>query len=158
MTQPQFDPLAGQIIAAAINVHRALGPGLFENPYKQCLAYELRKQGLVVATEVVLPVIYENVRIECGYRLDILVERVIIVEVKSIDRFAQIHTAQALTYLKLTDARQLLLMNFNSPTLKSGLRSFLRGGKEVPQEALDEDELPDLGMAQAHGFAGGESE
>jgi len=144
MTQPRFDPLAGKIIAAAIKVHRALGPGLFENPYKHCLAYELHRQGLLVATEVVVPVVYETVRIECGYRLDLLVERAIIVEVKSIDRFAPIHTAQALTYLKLTDARQLLLMNFNAPTLKAGLKSFLRGGIEVPREALDEYELPEL--------------
>jgi hypothetical protein len=85
---------------------------------------------------------------ECtGYwaraRLDLLVERAIIVEVKSIDRFAPIHTAQALTYLKLTDARQLLLMNFNAPTLKAGLKSFLRGGREVPIDAADVHELPD---------------
>jgi GxxExxY protein len=70
MTTPRFDPLAGRIIAAAIKVHRALGPGLFETPYKQCLAYELRKDGLTVATEVVLPVVYDKVRIDCGYRLD----------------------------------------------------------------------------------------
>jgi GxxExxY protein len=157
MTQPHFDPLAGRIIAAAIKVHRALGPGLFENPYKQCLAYELQKQGLLVATEVVLPVTYENVRIECGYRLDILVERAIIVEVKSIDRFAQIHTAQALTYLKLTNARQILLMNFNAPTLKAGLRSFLRGGIEVPPETINEHKLPEPGAAEAEGLAGGHS-
>ena len=143
MTQPQLDPLAGRIIAAGIKVHRTLGPGLFENPYKQCLAYELRKQGLLVTTELVLPVIYDDVRIDCGYRLDILVERSIIVEVKSIERFAPIHTAQALTYLKLTDARQLLLMNFNAPTLKAGLKSFLRGGMEVPIDAVDEYELPE---------------
>jgi len=144
MTTPRFDPLAGRIIAAAIKVHRALGPGLFENPYKQCLAYELQKDGLTVATEVVLPVVYDKVRIDCGYRLDILVEGAVIVEVKSIERYAPIHTAQALTYLKLTEARQLLMMNFNAPTLKAGLKSFLRGGIEVPREALDEYELPEL--------------
>jgi GxxExxY protein len=143
MSQPQLDPLAGKIIGAAIRVHRILGPGLFESPYKQCLAYELHKQGLLVASEVAVPVIYEKVKIDCGYRLDLLVERAIIVEVKSIDRFAPIHTAQALTYLKLTDARQLLLMNFNAPTLKAGLKSFLRGGREVPIDAADVHELPD---------------
>ena len=143
MTDPRRDPLAGTIIAAAIKVHRALGPGLFENPYKHCLAYELQKQGLLVQMELVLPVIYENVRIECGYRLDLLVDRAIIVEVKSVERFATIHTAQALTYLKLTDARQLLLMNFNAPTLKAGLKSFMRGGIEESRVFPEGYDLPE---------------
>ena len=94
-------------------------------------------------TELALPVVYETVRIDCGDRLDILVEKSIVVEVKSIERFAPIHAAQALTYLKLTGARQVLLMNFNAPTLKAGLKSFIRGGIEVPRNTLDEYEIPE---------------
>jgi GxxExxY protein len=132
MAEVQRDPVAGQIIDAAIEVHHQLGPGLLESTYKRTLAYELSARGLHIDQEVAIPVSYKGVAIDCGYRLDLLVDHAIIVEVKSVERLAPIHDAQVMTYLRLTGARQALLLNFNETTLMRGLRSFLGRGKHVP--------------------------
>ena len=121
----KYDAVVDQIIGAAIKVHRTLGPGLLESVYETCLAYELRKRGLRTKRQVALPVVYEDVRLDAGYRVDLLVDDDIIVEVKSAKALEPIHSAQVITYLKLTNARHALLFNFNSATLKSGLRSFV---------------------------------
>lgn len=126
------DKNAEIVIGAAIKVHRALGPGLLESTYQACLIHEVTRQGLRVRREVAVPVVFDGVSLDCGYRLDLLVEEQLIVEVKSVERLMPIHTAQVLTYLKLTGARIALLLNFNSLTLKAGLKTFVGPGNEVP--------------------------
>lgn len=115
------------IIGSAIKIHRTLGPGLLESAYKACLAYELVKRGLVVESEKPVPLIYEEIKLECGYRMDLLVERSIVVEVKSIDALAPIHEAQTLSYLTLSGCKLALLINFNVMLLKDGIRRFVNG-------------------------------
>ena len=132
MVSFQFDPTVDRIIGAAIEVHRELGPGLLESAYKTCLAYELTQRRLGVLREAPVPVVYRGQRIDCGYRIDLLVEGDVIIEVKSVDTLLPIHTAQVLTYLRLTGARRALLLNFNGVTLKEGLRSYLGPGNTVP--------------------------
>ena len=131
MSNVQTDPVASAIIGAAIEVHRCLGPGLLEAAYKACLTYELAQRSLRIATEVPVPVMFKGVQMECGFRLDFLVDGGVIVEVKSVDHLMPVHTAQVLTYLRLTGARQALLINFNGTTLTEGLRSYL--GTGVPR-------------------------
>ncbi|MGH9446491.1 MAG: GxxExxY protein, partial [Terriglobia bacterium] len=109
------------IIGAAIRVHRALGPGLLESAYEACLAFELGKRGLRVEQQKPLPLVYEGVKLECGYRIDLLVEGSAIVEIKSVDRVAPIHEAQILSYLKLSGCKVGLLINFNVTILKDGI-------------------------------------
>lgn len=116
------DELTGEIISAAMKVHTALGPGLLESAYQRCLLYELHQRGLQAIGEVQLPVIYEGTRIDAGYRLDILVEDTVIVEVKSVAALADIHSAQLITYLKLSNKPVGLLLNFNVTSLKNGIR------------------------------------
>ena len=130
----KYDPAVAEIIEGAIKVHRALGPGLLESSYERCLDYELGKRGLRIERQVPVPVIYEGVRLDCGYRLDLVVDGDVIVEVKCVEALAPIHTAQVLTYLRLTRARHALLLNFNCPTLREGLRSFIGRGNQVPTE------------------------
>ena len=125
MVSVQKDPVASTIIGAAIEVHRCLGPGLLEGVYQTCLAFELGQHGLEVEREFAVPAIYKGIRMECGFRLDFFVDRGVIVEVKSVDRLTSVHTAQVLTYLRLTRARQALLFNFNGVTLIEGMKSFL---------------------------------
>jgi GxxExxY protein len=115
------------IIGAAIQVHRVLGPGLLESAYEACLAFELKKRGLSVEQQKPLPLIYEQVKLDCGYRIDLLVEGVVVVEVKSIDAPAPIHEAQVMSYLKLSGCNVALLINFNVPLLKDGIRRFVNG-------------------------------
>jgi GxxExxY protein len=117
--------LSGRVIALAINVHRQLGPGLLESAYEECLCYELKQSGVVFARQVPLPVTYKDVRLECGYRIDIVVERELIVEIKAIERLLPIHDAQMLTYLRLSGIKIGLLMNFNSVVLREGLRRLV---------------------------------
>jgi GxxExxY protein len=131
----KYDPAVAEIIEGAIKVHRALGPGLLESAYERCLDYELAKRGLRIERQVPVRLTYEGLRLDCGYRLDLVVDGDVIVEVKCVDALAPIHTAQVLTYLRLTHARHALLMNFNCPTLREGLRSFLGRGKQVPGES-----------------------
>jgi GxxExxY protein len=111
-----------QIIGAAIDVHRALGPGLLESTYQACLEYELVQRGVNFQKQVPLPVIYRGVQINCGYRLDLLVEGTVIVEVKSVDRLAPIHKAQMITYLKLRRCQVGLIFNFNVTSMRQGIR------------------------------------
>lgn len=115
------------IIGAAIQVHRALGPGLLESAYEACLAFELGKRGLKVEQQKPLPLVYDGVKLECGYRIDLLVESSVIVEIKSVDRVAPIHEAQILSYLKLSGCKAGLLINFNVTMLKDGIRRFIHG-------------------------------
>ncbi len=116
-----FEPLSNQVIRAAMNVHTALGPGLFEEVYKACLFYELSKIGLKTFSEVKLPVLYDEKKLEIGYRIDLLIEDSLIVELKSVEQLRPIHKAQLLTYLKLSKKPIGLLINFNTPHLKNGI-------------------------------------
>jgi GxxExxY protein len=122
----RFDDGSDQIIAACIEVHRHLGPGLLESAYEQCLAYELSLRGFHFERQRPVPVAYKGVRLDGGYRLDILVEDKFIVEGKAIERLLLIHQAQALTYLKLTGLPVALVVNFNVAVLKDGLRRLTR--------------------------------
>lgn len=115
------EELTDKIIGAAIEVHRALGPGLLESAYEACLCHELQLRSLDVQRQVDLPLVYKGVRLDCGYRLDVVVERAVLVELKAVDRLAPIHEAQLLTYLKLSGLRVGLVMNFNAAILKDGL-------------------------------------
>ena len=132
MTVVDRDPIAGRIIGSAIRVHRRLGPGLLESPYKACLEYDLTQHGLRVAREVAVPIVYDGVKLDCGFRLDLMVDGDVIVEVKSVAQLAPIHSAQVMTYLRLTGARRALLFNFNAVTIKAGMKSFLGRGRSVP--------------------------
>ena len=113
--------ITGKVIKSAIAVHRVLGPGLLENAYKECLFYTLTKDGLLVEKEKVMPVVYEGIRIDCGYRMDLLVEHKVVIELKSVVKLSQVHMAQLLTYLRLGDYRVGLLINFNVLLLKDGI-------------------------------------
>ncbi len=112
---------------AAFKVHRTLGPGLLENAYEHCLAYELRKVGLHVLMQHPLPLVYEEVKLETGYRIDLLVNHKLIIEVKAVDAINDIHLAQTLTYLKLSNCKLGLLINFNVVLLKEGIKRVING-------------------------------
>jgi GxxExxY protein len=114
--------LTGKIIGAAIEVHRALGPGLLESAYENCLIYELRLRRLKVDPQKSMPVFYKDVYLDCGYRVDVVVEDQVIVEIKSVAGLAPIHEAQLLSYLRLSDCKIGLLINFNVRTLREGIR------------------------------------
>jgi len=115
------------IITAAMKVHTELGPGLLESTYTACLQYELRQAGFRSATQVGLPVVYRQVKLELGYRMDLLVEDLVVVEVKSVDAISPVHQAQILSYLKLSGKSIGLLINFNVVHLKDGIRRFVNG-------------------------------
>jgi GxxExxY protein len=126
MPAPQANDLLTQrIIGFAIEVHRQLGPGLLESAYEECVCYELRQAGLVFQRQVPLPVIYKAVRLDCGYRVDVVVENAVILELKTVERLIPIHEAQLLTYLRLSGLRTGLLLNFNSPVLRDGIRRLV---------------------------------
>jgi GxxExxY protein len=116
------DALSGAVIGVAIEVHRALGPGLLESAYEECLCFELQQAGIPFRRQVPLPVTYKSVNLDCGYRLDLLVEERLVVELKTVDRLMPVHDAQLLTYLRLAGYRAGLLMNFNVAVLRDGLR------------------------------------
>jgi GxxExxY protein len=118
----QNDPLTERIIGFAIEVHRHLGPGLVESAYEECLCYELNQAGFTLRRQVSLPVVYKSVRLDCGYRLDIVVENRVIIELKAVERLLPVHEAQVITYLKLSGIPTGLLLNFNTPVLKEGVR------------------------------------
>jgi GxxExxY protein len=122
----ELNRISGSIVDAAITVHRELGPGLLENVYETCLAHELEKRGLRVERQVEQDVIYGGVVLDSGFKLDLLVESAIIVELKAVETLLPVHSAQILTYLRLSDLRLGLLMNFNVPLLKDGIRRFVR--------------------------------
>jgi len=117
--------LTGQIIGAAIEVHKALGPGLLESAYEECLCHEFGLKQMHYKRQQALPVEYKGVKLDCGYRIDLVVERLVILELKSVDRLQPIHEAQLLTYLKLTGLKVGLLINFNVPVLKEGIKRLI---------------------------------
>ncbi len=119
------DDLISRIIGCAIEVHRNLGPGLLESAYVGCLKYELEESGLFVQKEVPMPIAYKDIELETGYRIDLMVESEIILEIKSVEALNDIHLAQILTYLKLADKKIGLLMNFNVTQLRSGIRRVI---------------------------------
>jgi GxxExxY protein len=119
--------LSKAILDAAFKVHTALGPGLLESAYEACLAYELRNEGLTVLTQVPLPLIYKEVRLDAGYRLDLLVEDMVVVEIKAVDALAAIHQAQVISYLRLSGKKLGILINFNSLHLRDGIRRVVNG-------------------------------
>lgn len=114
--------LSSKIIGIAIEVHQSLGPGLLESAYKECLFYRLQKEGIFVEKEKPMPLVYEAVKLECGYRIDLLVERKVVIEVKSVEALNDVHFAQTLTYMKLGGYKLGLLINFNVSLLKEGVR------------------------------------
>lgn len=121
----EFDELSNRVIGCALEVHRNLGPGLLESTYEQCLAHELRINNIPFTLQYPLPVTYKGIRLDCGYRVDLLVDNSIIVELKSIDKILPIHEAQLLTYMKLSDISIGLLMNFNVKYIKDGIKRMV---------------------------------
>ena len=120
-----FDDLSNRVIGCAIEVHRQLGPGLLESAYEQCLSYELNRAGINFQTQVALPIEYKQIKLDCVYRIDILVENQLIVELKSVDQLLKIHEAQVLTYMKLANVNVGLLINFNVDLLKKGIKRLV---------------------------------
>jgi len=120
-----INEITKQVIGCAIEVHRELGPGLLESVYEKCLTYELIKAGLLVETQKELPVQYKDVQIDCGFRVDLLIEKSLIVEIKAVEKLAPIHEAQILTYMRLMGVKTGLLINFNEKLLKDGIRRFV---------------------------------
>jgi GxxExxY protein len=119
--------IANKVLGLAIEVHQALGPGLLESAYKETLAYKINKSGLFVEKEKSMPLIFEEVKLDCGYRMDLLVENKLVVEIKSVEAINDVHLAQVLTYLKLGDYKLGLLLNFNVPLMKSGIKRVING-------------------------------
>jgi GxxExxY protein len=119
--------ISNRIITQAITVHQALGPGLLESAYKECLFYKLIKSGLYVEQEKPMPLIFEGVNLECGYRIDLLVEGKVVIEIKSVEALNDVHFAQTLTYMKLGNYKLGLLINFNVSMLKRGIRRIVNG-------------------------------
>ena len=117
------------ILDSSFEVHKVLGPGLLENTYKQCLAHELKERGITVEIEKELPVVYKGSKLDCGYRLDLLVENEIIVELKAVEKLTDINMAQILTYLKLSNKQLGLLINFNNVYLKNGIKRVVNNYK-----------------------------
>lgn len=122
-----LNELSGIIIGLAIDIHTNLGPGLLESSYKECLYYKVGKSGLYVEKEKPMPLIYEGVKLECGYRIDLLIENKLIIEIKSVEALTDIHLAQTLTYLKLGNCKLGLLINFNVTKLKDGIKRVING-------------------------------
>jgi len=120
-----INTVSGEIVDSAIQVHKALGPGLLESAYEACLKYEMEKRGLAVQSQLLLPVYYNDIKVDLGYRIDLLVENVIIVEIKAVQKIAPIHEAQLLSYLKLSGKRLGLLINFNVKLLKDGIKRMV---------------------------------
>jgi len=127
MEKHQFDFYSGQIIDSAFQVHKEFGPGLLESVYQFCLAEELRQRNIKLRQEVYLPLIYKGIPVNKDFRIDLLIEEEIIVEIKSVDALAPIHEAQLLSYLKLSNKWLGLLINFNVPVIKSGIRRMVNG-------------------------------
>lgn len=119
--------IASKVIGCAIDVHKVLGPGLLESAYHECLYYKLQKEGLKLQKEKPMPLVYEEVHLECGYRIDILVEDKVVIEIKSVEALNSVHMAQTLTYMKLGDYKLGLLINFNVSLLKQGVKRIING-------------------------------
>ena len=121
----EFDELSNRVIGCAIEVHRVLGPGLLESTYEQCLAYALSSEGIAFQVQHPQPVQYKGIQLDCGFRIDMLVENRLILELKSVDSLKGIHEAQLLTYMKLARIKIGLLINFNNTRLKDGIKRFV---------------------------------
>ena len=121
----EFDELSGKIIGCAIEVHKNLGPGLLESAYEECLCHELTLRGIRFDRQKALPVVYKDIKLDCGYRIDLLVDNMVLVELKSVENTLPIHEAQVLTYLKLGRWKIGLLINFNVPLLKNGIKRLI---------------------------------
>jgi GxxExxY protein len=121
----EFDELSRRVIGCALDVHRALGPGLLESSYEQCLAFELSSAGIAFELQKALPVRYKTVQLDCGYRVDCIVEQKLILELKAVDSLLPIHEAQLLTYMRLAGTSTGLLINFNVTKLKQGIKRFV---------------------------------
>ena len=119
------DPLSAAVIGAAIEVHRELGPGLLESAYEECLCREFSLRGLKFERQVPIPVAYKGVRLDCGYRIDLLVEGRLVLEIKTVDELGPLHSAQVITYLKIGKHKSGLLINFNVPILRNGIKRFI---------------------------------
>jgi GxxExxY protein len=126
----QLNRITEAVIGAAMAVHRELGPGLLESAYEACLAFELAERGLSVERQKALPIRYRGVNVDCGYRIDLLVEGKVIIELKAVERLEPIHEAQLLSYLKLSGCKVGLLINFNVKVLKNGIRRLVLGLRE----------------------------
>jgi GxxExxY protein len=137
--------LTERIIGAAIEVHRHTGPGLMESAYEECLCYELSQLGLSFKRQVHLPVTYKGIKLDCGYKMDLLVEDAVILEIKTVDQILPVHTAQLLTYLKLSGKKVGLLLNFNSPILAKGIKRLVNHFR---------DPIPTLVPSAASAFSG----
>ncbi len=122
---PERDPLTDRVIGLAIEVHRGLGPGLLESAYEECLCYELSQNEIQFRRQVPLPVRYKSVNLDCGYRMDIVVQEELVLELKTVERLLPVHEAQLLTYLKLSGIHTGLLLNFNTSVLKDGIRRLV---------------------------------
>ena len=123
--QGERDSLTESVIGLVIEVHRALGPGLLESAYQECLCYELRAKGIAFGRQVALPVVYKSVKLDCGYRMDLVVDDRLVVELKTVEKILPIHEAQLLTYLRLSGIRTGLLLNFNTAVLKNGIKRMV---------------------------------
>ncbi len=123
--QGERDSLTESVIGLAIEVHRALGPGLLESAYQECLCYELKAKGIAFGRQVALPVVYKSVKLDCGYRMDLVVDDRLVVELKTVEKILPIHEAQLLTYLRLSGIRTGLLLNFNTSVLKDGIKRMV---------------------------------
>lgn len=121
----EFDKLSNRVLGCAIEVHRELGPGLLESTYERCLAFELKLNGIEFKSQHPLPVIYKGLQLECGYRVDLLIENKLIIELKSVEKLNNVHQAQLLTYMKLADVPTGLLINYNTVKLKDGIKRFV---------------------------------
>jgi GxxExxY protein len=119
--------LTGKVIGLAMEIHKALGPGLLESAYKECLFYKILQAGLLVEKEKAMPIFYEEVKLDCGYRIDLLVENKLVLELKSVEKFHEVHLAQTLTYMKLGGYKLGLLINFNVVFLKDGIKRVVNG-------------------------------
>ncbi len=126
----EINELTEAVIASAIEVHRHLGPGLLESTYEQCLCHELSLRNLHFERQVALPVTYKGIKLDCGYRADILVDEKLVLEIKATDSITPLHQAQILTYLKMMDMRVGLILNFNVPVLKDGIKRMVNRLKE----------------------------
>jgi GxxExxY protein len=121
----EINKITHEILDSAYKIHSRLGPGLLESAYQACLVYELRKKGFKVEVEKPLPLIYEEVKLECGYRIDLLVDNQVVVELKTVEAFTDVHVAQVLTYLKLSENKVGLLINFYTKSLKDGIKRII---------------------------------
>ena len=121
----EFDQLSNRVIGCALEVHRTLGPGLLEATYEQCLAHELSQSDIPFKLQWPLPVKYKDIKLDCGYRVDLFVDDKLVVELKSVDKITDIHGAQLLTYMKLSEVKVGLLINFNVEILKTGIKRFV---------------------------------